>query len=137
MISFFAAGKVVPQGSARAMINSKTGRAVLIQSRRTALNQWRDDVRAAARDACVPYIESGPVFVSLMFRMPRPKSVPKDRQGCPTVAPDIDKAIRSCLDALTSVAYKDDAQVVKIIASKWYCQPGEQPGVEVSIEVLG
>jgi Holliday junction resolvase RusA-like endonuclease len=49
----------------------------------------------------------------------------------PTVPPDLDKQIRSILDALTGVAYGDDSQVTRILASKEYGSPG------VEIEVTG
>jgi crossover junction endodeoxyribonuclease RusA len=134
MTSFFAAGNPVPQGSARAMINNHTGRAVLVQSSRSALHRWRDDIKAAALAASVEYRESGPVWLSMEFRLLPPKHVPKDRCGRPTTPPDIDKAQRACLDALTAVAYRDDAQVVSVRASKRYCLPGEPAGVFVEVK---
>jgi Holliday junction resolvase RusA-like endonuclease len=38
----------------------------------------------------------------------------------PTRPPDIDKVARALLDALTGIAYTDDAQVVDLIISKRY-----------------
>lgn len=37
-----------------------------------------------------------------------------------TVKPDLDKLCRTVLDALTGVAYKDDSQVIGIIANERY-----------------
>lgn len=130
---FFAAGIPTAQGSARAIINRNTGRAVLIQSSRSKLHLWRDQIRNAAGQAGVEYQEAGPIGIELEFRMPRPRMVPKERCGQPTVAPDVDKQIRAALDALTGVAYKDDAQVVQVTASKRYCGKGEPPGVMVRL----
>ena len=63
------------------------------------------------------------------FRYERPKSV---KRAVPTVPPDLDKQIRSILDALTGVAYVDDSQVTHIIASKSYA-----PRAGVDIELTG
>jgi len=59
------------------------------------------------------------VEVAIQFNFIKPASVPKSRVR-PVVKPDIDKLIRAILDGLTGVAFKDDAQVVKVIASKNY-----------------
>ena len=46
------------------------------------------------------------------------------------------KLARAVEDALTGIAYKDDAQTITGGVSKWYCQPGTQPRVEITIEEL-
>jgi Holliday junction resolvase RusA-like endonuclease len=66
--------------------------------------------------------------LTLLFIMPRPKTV---KRAQPSVAPDLDKLTRAAMDALTSVAYKDDGQVTEIHAMKIY---GGTPGLEVRIE---
>jgi len=77
----------------------------------------------------------GPVFVEIVFYLPRPKSMPKGRIR-PTIMPDLDKLARSTLDALTGIAYKDDAQVVNLVLSKYY-PPGDEPGARIVIETEG
>jgi Holliday junction resolvase RusA-like endonuclease len=47
--------------------------------------------------------------------------------------PDIDNCIKSITDALNNIAYKDDSQIVQIIAAKVY---SEEPRTEVCIEIL-
>lgn len=44
---------------------------------------------------------------------------------------DLDKLVRSCLDALSGLVYADDEQVDSIVCSKRVADPGEKPGVEV------
>jgi Holliday junction resolvase RusA-like endonuclease len=63
----------------------------------------------------------------LSFRLPKPKSLPKG-QVFMTKRPGLDKLVRSVKDALRGVLYRDDAQVVRLTASKTY---HEQPGVEI------
>ena len=48
----------------------------------------------------------------------------------PTKKPDIDNIIKAVLDALNGVAYKDDTQVVQVMATKKY---RDKAFVEVAI----
>ena len=70
---------------------------------------------------------SGPVVVRIHFGMPIPKSATKanrekmlSRLQRPTVKPDVDNLGKSVLDALNGVAYKDDNQIVTLLAKKYY-----------------
>lgn len=86
------------------------------------LAAWTQAVGWAARIAQVPFYERPvPVRVHASFRFP----FPKKRRLCPTVRPDIDKIFRALLDALTGIAYADDAQVVEIFAMKLYTPASE------------
>ena len=48
---------------------------------------------------------------------------------------DLDKLVRSTLDGLTGVAYKDDCQIIRILASKRYAD-FEDEGAEIFIHAL-
>lgn len=67
-----------------------------------------------------------------------PKSFSKKRQILaaqgdirPTTKPDIDNIVKGIKDALKGVIWRDDSQVVEVIASKWY---SNEPRVEIDIE---
>ena len=62
--------------------------------------------------------------VDVTFYVPRPKSVTREY---PEVKPDADKLLRCTLDALTGIAYRDDAQVIAPHPTKLYANDG-QPG---------
>ena len=64
--------------------------------------------------------EDGYVTMTMLFTFVRPKSVKAKKRPDMTVKPDLDKLCRTVLDALTGVAYKDDSQVIGIIANKRY-----------------
>ena len=86
---------------------------------------WRSAVAKAAHVAgCTPI--DGPISISMQFFYERGKTVTR---ATPTVPPDLDKQIRSILDALTGVAYVDDSQVTRIDATKEY----GSPGVEITL----
>lgn len=125
MIKFSVDGVPVPQGSMKHI-----GQGRMIHARSKELALWRASIALAA-DRAECKIHSGPIKVKAVFRLKRPKTV---KRLFPIVAPDLDKLIRGLLDALTNVAYEDDAQVIDIIAEKVY---SDTPGVDVEIYWLG
>ena len=76
----------------------------------------------------------GPVRIGVRFYMPQPQSRRKERW--PVVKPDLDKLVRSVLDALKGVAYEDDSQVVSFgpVLEKVYALPGEPTGAMIYVE---
>lgn len=119
-IAFTVEGKPIQQGSMRAFNNR------IVHNKTKELMAWRSSVGQAAKDAgCFPI--AGPISITMAFRYERPKSVKRDE---PTVPPDLDKQIRSILDALTGIAYADDSQVTQIQASKAY---SAHPGVDIAV----
>ena len=121
MILFSAEGTPVPQGSMKHIGNGR-----IIHSRATELATWRALVALAAKNAGCKPVDS-PIIISMRFRIKKPKTVKRQH---PTVPPDLDKQIRSVLDALTGTAYIDDSQVIDIKASKVY---SDAPGVDIEI----
>jgi Holliday junction resolvase RusA-like endonuclease len=78
---------------------------------------------------------SGPVEVVIVFTLPKPVTVPKNRNGYPSVPPDIDKLLRSTFDGLkTAGVIEDDSRVVSVTAYKRY-QSGknDKTGALISI----
>ena len=51
----------------------------------------------------------------------------------PTVKPDTDNYIKSTLDALNGILWRDDAQIVDLTAHKFY---SDHPLIEMKVEVL-
>ncbi|HBG0910380.1 TPA: RusA family crossover junction endodeoxyribonuclease [Clostridioides difficile] len=49
----------------------------------------------------------------------------------PSKKPDIDNVVKIVADALNEIAYKDDTQIVEVVASKYY---SDKPRVEVILE---
>jgi Holliday junction resolvase RusA-like endonuclease len=64
----------------------------------------------------------GALDVELVFRKDRPKSLPK-RYAYAVKHPDIDNYIKTCLDAMESIVFKNDAQIVSLAAIKVYAEP--------------
>lgn len=115
------------KGSARGFVVA--GLAVITND--NAKNKgWAEIVGWTARSHRAPDSPwKGPLQLTLIFRMRRPKRMPKGRY-LPTTKPDLDKMIRSVKDAMTGILYVDDAQICAIAASKEYA---EEPGVYIEL----
>jgi crossover junction endodeoxyribonuclease RusA len=75
------------------------------------------------------------VRLSVQFFLPRPKKY--QRAGVAVAhlnKPDTSKLLRAVEDALTQVAYADDAQVVELLATKAYAPVGAPPYVDIRVE---
>lgn len=124
----FVPGVPAPQGSMRGFVAG--GRAI-VTADNTKTRPWRADVAAHVHSAIGPEIvhPDGAVIVGFEFVMPRRKAEPKRVTPPHTRKPDLDKLVRAALDAITGLAFTDDAQVAKLVAKKRTAAIGEQPGM--------
>ena len=123
-------GNPVPQGSFRHVGN---GRIIAANPK---LNTWRDTIAWQVAQQTHHRLIDGSIRVDLVFTLPRPKSVPMSVRERPTVKPDLDKLIRSVLDAISLDRYcqilLDDSYVTDIHAAKRYADHNS-PGVQIMI----
>lgn len=82
----------------------------------------------------------GELEVTVIFGRSVQKSISKKERKLrllgshrPTVKPDLDNYIKSALDALTGVLWKDDNAIVKLVAEKRYM---EQPRIEIEVRSM-
>jgi crossover junction endodeoxyribonuclease RusA len=135
---FTVPGAAAPQGSKRAIKLRGSGRVVLVESS-AKVKPYRAVVALAAREAWNRPPTGKAVYVRVAFTFARPKSHHTGkgaiRSGAPDFPgkPDIDKLCRAVLDALTGVVYGDDAQVVRLEATKDY---GDTPGTAIEIREM-
>lgn len=136
-VEVFVPGTPAPQGSKR-YLGNRGGRGILVESASTKVKSWRADVREAAT-GLVPAPVEGAVSVAITFLLARPRSVPVARRPLPIVKPDIDKLLRSTLDALKSAGvYGDDAQVVHTDVTKVYADGvNAVPGALIRVDADG
>lgn len=140
-LQFEVIGTPAPQGSKR-----HVGNGVMVESS-AKVKPWRQDVAAAARDAAESAgwtAPAGSVVVHLQFRLPRPRghygtgrNAGRLKPSAPTHfrKPDLDKLVRSTLDALTTArVLGDDAQVALLTARKVYA---DDAPVGASVTVAG
>lgn len=142
-LSITITGIPVPQGSLRAF--TRNGRA-WASSDNPRTRPWKAAVTAEAARAvealglATPAYDRRPVAVIAVFRLPRPKGHYGKRGLLPSAPrypagmPDLDKLVRAALDALTGVVWRDDAQVISVLATKVY--PDEGFPLETTITVV-
>lgn len=104
------------------------------------VKSWRGLVNNVARKFIKePF--TGACEVLLVFKLKRRKDHFNSKGEVKSNAPkqylvkrnDLDKLVRSTLDALSGVAYLDDCQVIKVIASKEYADSEKDIGANISI----
>lgn len=86
-------------------------------------------------------LEDVPVEVEICFYRAIQKSISKKEherrangESLPIVKPDVDNLIKSCLDGLNGIVWKDDALITDIHARKRY---SDNPRIEITIKKLG
>jgi Holliday junction resolvase RusA-like endonuclease len=138
MIAFRVNGIAQQAGSKRAFVPKGWTRPILTDSNRN-LKSWQQLVAECAHHALMQRAAAerglllGAVRLSVAFFLPRPKSLPR-REVAHTKSPDLDKFVRAIQDALTGVIFRDDAQVVELIAMKRYAAAAETAHADVRIE---
>lgn len=128
-------GTPAPQGSKR-----HVGHGVMVESSKK-VRPWRAAVTAEAAQHEPVH---GPVYIKVEFYLPRPRGHYRTgrnahllRASAPphhAVKPDLDKLVRSTLDALTDAGLiDDDARVYSLTARKRYADDAERPGALITI----
>lgn len=135
-ICFTVPGK--PQGKARARTgyNPKTKQVMSHTPDKTVL--YENFIKTCYMQVTDKSFDNGqPLSISIVACFEPIKSISKKQRELmlqnkvrPTKKPDIDNIIKAILDALNGVAYKDDTQVVQVMATKKY---GDKAFVEVAI----
>lgn len=129
-LDFVVYGSPAPQGSKNGFAVSKkgkggarvyTGKVAMTESSKK-VKPWRDAVAAIAASLVLPEhrpLLDGALVADMVFSLPRPARFPKSKaddtrwlHGLPTTTPDLSKLARSTEDALTGIAWADDARVV-------------------------
>jgi Holliday junction resolvase RusA-like endonuclease len=145
VITFFVPGLPIAAGSKKAYpirrANGRLGVAVSDMSAERGKN-WRATVRLAAA-AMIDQPLDGPLALTLTFILPRPKhhlgkkGLRPSAPHWPAVRPDLLKMTRAMEDALTTVAWLDDSQIVVEHLVKIFADDGAPVGVHVTIAAAG
>ena len=94
---------------------------------------WKNGLKLLAKSKIKKQIE-GEVYLQIEFFYEIPKSWTKKKKESAkwhTSKPDIDNLIKSVMDSLSGIAFKDDGQVVMIQARKQYAN---FDGVKIEIK---
>jgi Holliday junction resolvase RusA-like endonuclease len=138
-LEFRVLGHPQPGGSKRAFPIRRAGQLtghVAVTDSNPRAKDWAALVIAAAFDAAngrqdLPF--TGPLSLAVEFTLKRPaghygsgrnhQQLKPSAPRLPSVRPDITKLLRVLEDALTGIAWRDDAQIVTQLALKNYGHP--------------
>jgi len=144
VIRFTVHGVARPAGSKKAFgyVGKDGKQHVAVSDANPKSKPWKDIVGWTARQAYAGPLLTGPLAVQFTFHLVRPKghfgkgrnasAVKASAPPYPTGPPDVLKLARGIEDALSSVVYRDDAQIVDERLVKIY---GDTAKVEVEIVV--
>lgn len=141
-VSFTVRGKPQPAGSKKGFYNKKAGR-VIITDDAAKSRPWKALVSDAAEQTIGSVAPlNGPLYMKLEFVELRPKGHFNTKQELnavgrrnpyPAKRPDVLKLARAVEDALSTIVYVDDSQIVSEFITKEY---GAWEGVRVYVEEL-
>lgn len=101
------------------------------------VNAFKAAVQLAASQAYSGPPLVGPLRVTIVFVMPRPKAMVWKRRPMPRVfdtrKPDRDNLMKSFQDALNGLLWVDDSQICDGAVAKFVAAGDEQPHVQVAI----
>lgn len=153
-LTFTVHGTPAPQGSKRAFVNKKTGRAIIVEQQHDRVRSWRDAVKGAALGAMdntgvsARFPIHGPIHIAVTFWLKRPAGhygtgrnalvLKASAPDYPARMPDIDKLIRATFDALSDVAvWDDDGQVCVVDIAKQWARDFHPAGADIQISAMG
>lgn len=89
-------------------------------------------VRACAMDQVGQHVLDGPVSLAMDIAIVPPASWPKKRRAdalagatFPTGKPDLDNCLKLVADALNGILWRDDKQIVRVVARKFYADQAQ------------
>lgn len=146
-ISFFVSGIAKPAGSKRGFAIRRggvlTGQVAITDACKGSAD-WKRTVAFTARQHYAGPLLQGPLEVTFIFAMVRPKFhfgtgknanlLKLDSPEWHIARPDVLKCSRAVEDSLTGIIYADDSQIAIEHLVKRY---GEKPGVHITIRQLG
>lgn len=132
-MTFKVFGSPVAQGRPRFFVRKTKGGGIFTGAFDPKTSKsWKETIKWQAIEAMKAEnfsLLEGPLSMTLHFFLPRPKSLSKKVQ-CHIKRPDVDNLCKAVKDALRSICYHDDSQIISSVITKAY---GEQPGVMISI----
>jgi crossover junction endodeoxyribonuclease RusA len=140
-VTFRVVGTPQPKGSTKAYVPKSwvqaaaaagTSPRAVVTNDNPRSKTWEQLVRDTAQRAAPATMFMGPILIAIVFRLPRPRSLPKYTAHC-TKRPDVDKLARGVLDALTGVYYADDNAVVELRVRKVYARDASPPSACITV----
>jgi Holliday junction resolvase RusA-like endonuclease len=132
IIEFFIPGTVTAKGRVKSRIVGEGKSAFIASNVPAKTRKWEAIVRYYAQQAMQGKEKfEGPVRAEIVFAMPRPQCREFD-YFCAT-KPDIDNLVKSILDSVNLILWKDDCIVTEVVAKKLYESSFIEAGAHVKL----
>jgi len=132
MIDFIIKGN--PKSKGRPVFSTKGGKIRAYTSKKTS--SFENLVKLRAQKVIEKPFKKG-VGLSIKFYLSRPKRLIWKTKPMPLIfcyrRPDIDNLVKAIVDGLNGIAFKDDAQIVKLYCEKYYHSGDGSPQTTISI----
>lgn len=139
MIQLTIPGKPIAKQRAKTIRNKYTGQVMSFTPKETV--NYANLIKTIYINKYGQYKLEGAIRQTIRAYYPIPKSTSKKKRILmiggiirPTKRPDYDNIEKICSDALESIAFDNDNQIVSSRFDKWY---SEHPRVEVELKNLG
>jgi Holliday junction resolvase RusA-like endonuclease len=133
MIQFTVYGTPVAQGRPR--FSSQGGFTRAYDPKKS--KDFKKYVKLVAAENRPKKLLEGPVQLFIRVYKPTLKNFSKKKLAAaesgelrPLTKPDVDNYVKGIKDACNQILWKDDSQVVELLASKWY---SEKPRIEIMV----
>lgn len=114
-VQFTIPGFAVPEGRPRSTVID----GHVHTYKPSASRSFAGVVRTYAGENRPPQLFDGPISVSLIFYLAKPKSAPK-REKYPAKKPDIDNLVKAITDGCEGIIFTNDSRIVDLNAIKRY-----------------
>lgn len=129
MITFFVSGLPKTLSVGRSIRVKRAGVVNQFQTRRNS--DWATLVGQIGREHAPETPLEGPLALIVDFELPRPVSAGK-KATHPIKRPDVDNLVHKLSDQFNGCFYRDDSQIVCLIARKHYAIDG-RTGVRITL----
>ncbi len=137
MIQFTVYGTPVAQGRPR--FSSQGGYTKAYDPKKS--KDFKKYVKLVAAEHRPKNLFDGPIQLFIRIYKPTLKNFSKKKLAAaeagelrPVTKPDVDNYVKGIKDACNKIIWKDDSQVVELLASKWY---SETPRIEIMVVSIG
>jgi len=112
-----------PTAKGRPKFSTRSGYAIAYTPAKT--RNAEADIRSQAIQQLPPGFKplTGAIAISISFSLQRPKSLKKSIIHC-TKRPDAENLSKTVLDALNTICFVDDSQIIRLMVDKHYGEPG-------------
>ena len=127
-LHLFISGEPTAKGAVKVSMHGTFAHKFMPKKTRNAIQDARAQIVSQLPKDFKPM--EGPLRIQIIVGRTRPKSAPKRVKHAAT-RPDLDNYLKLIFDAMNSVVFRDDGQIVAITAVKHF---SDKPGIDITVQ---